>query len=513
MRVTVGDSFSDGVSGRVRSPSVTRHLSGVDRRRVGRRDEGAPTPWSTRPPSRRWEAPEASVAEAEAAASRRRRRLPRVEPHHARAPGRTARPGRRPAVRAKVPDLVDLVQAETGATLRVAKTDAARRWPRCGSRRYARGATEELEIPLSPPRSPPPPRSPRGARWVRSSNVAPGGRGGLHHPYNFPVTNMAGKIGPALAMGNTVVVKPPTAGPARRDPLVEVLDEAGFPPGVVNVVTGEGPEAGRGHHQPPRRRHGQLHRLHRCRAGASARWPAGMKRLLLELGGKGAAIVFDDADLKNAISASHLECGPSTPARSAPRPPGWSPSAACTTSWWPAGRHGAAPEGGRPARARHGARPGHHRAHRDRVEGLIASAGAPRGPRSWSGGSGPTSTPASTWRPPCIADCHPRCRPQEFFGPVVVVCPSTTRTRPSPSPTTPSSASTTTCSRPTPAEGDGGGPKQLRTGNVGINTLQRNHEAAFGGFKMSGVGRDGGSFGCTPTASCSRSSGRSQRRR
>ena len=40
-----------------------------------------------------------------------------------------------------------------------------------------------------------------------------------------------------------------------------------------------------------------------------------------------------------------------------------------------------------------------------------------------------------------------------------------------------------------------GSPKQLRTGNVGINTAQRNHEAPFGGFKMSGVGRDGGSFG------------------
>ena len=37
--------------------------------------------------------------------------------------------------------------------------------------------------------------------------------------------------------------------------------------------------------------------------------------------------------------------------------------------------------------------------------------------------------------------------------------------------------------------------KQLRTGNVGLNTAQRNHEAPFGGFKMSGVGRDGGSFG------------------
>src|SRR3546814_18633467 len=57
-------------------------------------------------------------------------------------------------------------------------------------------------------------------------------------PYNFPIVNMAGKVGPALAMGNTVVVKP-----APQDPLAitvsgETLDEDGFPPGRVTVVTG-----------------------------------------------------------------------------------------------------------------------------------------------------------------------------------------------------------------------------------------------------------------------------------
>ncbi len=71
---------------------------------------------------------------------------------------------------------------------------------------------------------------------------------------------------------------------------------------------------------------------------------------------------------------------------------------------------------------------------------------------------------------------------------------STTRTRPSPSPTAPSSASTTTSSPADTARGMRVA-RQLRTGNVGINTAQRNHEAPFGGFKQSGVGRDGGSFG------------------
>ena len=76
---------------------------------------------------------------------------------------------------------------------------------------------------------------------------------------------MAGKIGPALAMGNTVVVKPAPQDPLAIVRLGEVFDEAGFPPGVVNVVVGEGSEAGRGARRVAPRRHGQLHRLDRRR--------------------------------------------------------------------------------------------------------------------------------------------------------------------------------------------------------------------------------------------------------
>ena len=90
-------------------------------------------------------------------------------------------------------------------------------------------------------------------------------------PYNFPIVNMAGKVGPALAMGNTVVVKP-----APQDPLAvlrvgEILDEAGFPPGVVNVVVGSAAGRGRGARRQPARRHGELHRQHRASASGSVR--------------------------------------------------------------------------------------------------------------------------------------------------------------------------------------------------------------------------------------------------
>ena len=63
-------------------------------------------------------------------------------------------------------------------------------------------------------------------------------------PYNFPIVNMAGKLGPALAMGNTVVVRPASQNPLAVIDLVKILHDVGFPPGVINVVTGSTPADG-----------------------------------------------------------------------------------------------------------------------------------------------------------------------------------------------------------------------------------------------------------------------------
>ena len=60
--------------------------------------------------------------------------------------------------------------------------------------------------------------------------------------YNFPLTNMAGKVAPALAMGNTVIMKPAPQDPLAVVELARVLEEVGFPPGVVNLVNSQDPE-------------------------------------------------------------------------------------------------------------------------------------------------------------------------------------------------------------------------------------------------------------------------------
>ncbi|HRW37463.1 MAG TPA: aldehyde dehydrogenase family protein, partial [Aquihabitans sp.] len=195
-------------------------------------------------------------------------------------------------------DLVPLVQAETGATLRVAKTIQV---PQVSARfrRYAQ--PESNLVPLPPAVMP-------------STPLAPGGLiGGVEHrapvgvvaalaAYNFPVTNMAGKVAPALAMGNTVVVKPPTQDPLGVIRMVELLHEAGFPPGVVNVVSASSVEAAEAITTHPEV--DMISFTGSTGVGCRIAEVAGkqMKRLLLELGGKGAAIVFDDADLKNAVS-------------------------------------------------------------------------------------------------------------------------------------------------------------------------------------------------------------------
>ncbi len=196
-------------------------------------------------------------------------------------------------------DLVPLVQAETGATLRVTKTMQV---PTCVERlrRYARGAMEPSSIPLPPTEMPTTALAPGGligAVAVRQ----PVGVVACITPYNFPIVNMAGKVGPALAMGNTVVVKPAPQDPLAVTVFGEVLHDAGFPPGVVNVVTGSGAEAGAALVASPQV--DMVSFTGSTSVGRQIGSVAGgrMARLLLELGGKGAAVVFDDADLRTAI--------------------------------------------------------------------------------------------------------------------------------------------------------------------------------------------------------------------
>lgn len=120
-------------------------------------------------------------------------------------------------------------------------------------------------------------------------------------PWNYPLCMAVWKIGPALSAGNTVVLKPADATPLTALRLAE-LSEGILPPGVLNVVTGTGPQAGQRIVEHPDVRMVSLTGStetgkHVARLAANT-----VKRLHLELGGKTPVLVFDDADLDAAAS-------------------------------------------------------------------------------------------------------------------------------------------------------------------------------------------------------------------
>ncbi len=124
---------------------------------------------------------------------------------------------------------------------------------------------------------------------------------GMITPWNYPLLQLSWKMAPALAAGNTMVVKPSEITPVTTAKLVELTEEAGVPAGVVNLVTGSGPDAG-----APLSQHpdvdlvsftGGLATGRRIMAAASDT----VKNIALELGGKNPNIVFPDVDLDTAV--------------------------------------------------------------------------------------------------------------------------------------------------------------------------------------------------------------------
>jgi len=123
-------------------------------------------------------------------------------------------------------------------------------------------------------------------------------------PWNFPVAITSWKVAPALAMGNTVVLKPAEQTPLTAIRLAELALEAGIPEGVFNVVTGKGKLAG-----DALVRHSLVRKISftgSTEVGANVMRLAAsdIKRVSLELGGKSANLVFDDCDFDRAVASA-----------------------------------------------------------------------------------------------------------------------------------------------------------------------------------------------------------------
>lgn len=125
-------------------------------------------------------------------------------------------------------------------------------------------------------------------------------------PWNYPLAMAAWKLGPALACGNTVVLKPAEQTPLSILYFANLVKEAGFPPGVVNVLNGYGRVTGVAIAQHP-----DIHKIAftgSTQTGKEIMKMAAqtMKNITLETGGKSPLLVFDDADLDQAVKWAHI---------------------------------------------------------------------------------------------------------------------------------------------------------------------------------------------------------------
>ncbi|MEV6009618.1 aldehyde dehydrogenase family protein [Streptomyces sp. NPDC051976] len=386
----------------------------------------------------------------------------------------------------------DLARAESGATPATARGMqvgvAAARFLR-----YARGALEPTETALLPQVNE---ASAMGAGGVFGALAIrqPVGVVTCITSYNNPWANPAGKVAPALAMGNTVVVKPAPQDPLSVFRMAAALTEAGLPPGVVNVVTGSGAAAGEAAVSSPDT--DMVSFTGSTAVGQRIAEVCGrdMKRQLMELGGKGAALVFDDADLASAVAGigttftfySGQIC--TAPTRVLAQRGVYAQLVERLSAY--AGRLTV----GDPAERGTVVGPVISAAHRDRVEAYVAL-GRKEGATLVAGGERPLLDRGFYVAPAVLADCAPDMRVvrEEIFGPVVVVLPFDDEEE----------------GVALANDSDYGlidyvwsadvprafrVARRLRAGGVGINTVGRNMEAPFGGFKRSGVGRDVGSY-------------------
>jgi len=396
------------------------------------------------------------------------------------------------AIRAKAPALLPLVIAETGAT---ATVGSRMQVPVAADRfdRYARDPRAVLQTPLVPQIAGASPLAPGGVIGGLV-NRAPVGVVACITSYNFPMVNMAGKVAPALAAGNTVVVKPAPQDPLAIVELCRILDEVGFPPGVVNLVNGSGPEAAAALVDSPDV--DMVSFTGSTQVGTKIMEAGGktMKRLLLELGGKGAALILDDADVKAALTcigstwAFHSGQICTAPTRAvvhrslvdqvveglvamAPRLPVGDPTDPKTMVG-----------------------PLISAAQRDRVRAHISGAPGEGGELVVDGRDTGLDTGFYVGPTLIVGSNDLTVAREEIFGPVITLIPFDDDDEGI------AIANDTEFGLYDYVFSKDAGrafkaAKRLRAGHVGVNTAQRNHDAPFGGFKMSGVGRDGGDYG------------------
>jgi aldehyde dehydrogenase (NAD+) len=341
----------------------------------------------------------------------------------------------------------------------------------------------------------------RSARWeeeVGNSLVVREAYGvvGAITPWNYPLHQIMAKVAAALAAGCTVVLKPSDIAPLNACLLAEACLEIGLPPGVLNVVHGTGPEVGEA--IASHRGLDAVSFTGSVRAGqrVAALGAETIKKVTLELGGKSACVVLDDAPLEKAIphGVKHalLNSGQTCSA--------WTrlvvPRARVDEVLDLAVKTMQSLPLGDPFDRATRLGPLISAAQRARVEGYIRT-GREEGARLVAGGGRPVGFARGHYVEPTLftsVDARMTIAQEEIFGPVIAVLPYEDEDE------------AVRLANDT-VYGLGGGvwsadaeramrvARRLRTGQVDVNGGRYNLRAPFGGYKQSGIGREFGTWG------------------
>jgi aldehyde dehydrogenase (NAD+) len=320
---------------------------------------------------------------------------------------------------------------------------------------------------------------------------------GFITPWNWPINQISCKVAPALATGCTMVLKPSEIAPISGYLFTEMMDQAGFPSGVYNMVNGDGPNVGAviaGHSEVD-----MVSFTGSTRAGILVAKAAAdtVKRVTQELGGKSPNIIFEDADLESAVTAgvNHMmgNTGQSCNA----------PSRMLVHSSVYAKAVAIAKEAAGNVAVDQPTKEGQHlgplssRVQFDKVQGLIER-GIEEGATLVAGGPGKPKGFETGYfvRPTVFANVtnEMTIAQEEIFGPVLSMIPFETEEQAiqiaNDTPYGLSAYFSTTNE-----ERAARVASQLRAGMVSVNSASQDYTAPFGGYKQSGNGREWGEFG------------------
>jgi aldehyde dehydrogenase (NAD+) len=315
-------------------------------------------------------------------------------------------------------------------------------------------------------------------------------------PWNWPMNQVTLKVIPAILAGCTMVLKPSEIAPLSSLVFAEIMDEAGTPKGVFNLVNGDGPGVGTQLTVHPEVDMVSFTGSTRAGILISKNAAEGLKRVHLELGGKGANLVFADADEKAVIRGAR-HCFENTgqscnaPTRMLVERSIYDRAVEIAVETAEKTRVASAHESGRHIG------PVVSQMQYDKIQDLI-QAGIDEGARLVAGGTGrPEGVNRGYFvRPTVFADVHNQMRiaREEIFGPVLSIIPFETEEE------------ALAIANDTPygltnyvQSADGARrnrlARHLRSGMVEMNGQSRGRGAPFGGMKASGLGREGGVWG------------------